>query len=148
MSHLTLNIKHLNPITKSVSKSVFTDYVILRSTEIKTDLDLHKQACLSQMSPNQTSPSPAAATQAQELSQKAGGNWMLVTVYAGNMDSVEMLEGLLHDNVVEQNQPAKNTKLLPKFRRNPPKTEPNYYTISSSNMMARLALSVEARKQP
>ncbi|KAA1124825.1 hypothetical protein PGTUg99_035594 [Puccinia graminis f. sp. tritici] len=66
----------------------------------------------------------------------------------GDMDSVEMLKGLLHKDVIENDQPAKNTKPLPKFRRNPSKANQNYYTISASSAVAPLALSVEAQRQP
>ncbi|KAA1104335.1 hypothetical protein PGT21_050358 [Puccinia graminis f. sp. tritici] len=71
-----------------------------------------------------------------------------VATLRGDLDSVEMLKGLLHDDVIGQDQPTKNTKTLPKFKRNPPRTDPNYYTIPSSNAMTPLALSIETKKQP
>ncbi|EHS63566.1 uncharacterized protein PGTG_20662 [Puccinia graminis f. sp. tritici CRL 75-36-700-3] len=71
-----------------------------------------------------------------------------VATLRGDMESVEMLEGLLHDEIVEQSQPERNARPLPKFKRNPTKTGPNPYAIPESSAVAPLALSVVAKKQP
>jgi hypothetical protein len=58
-----------------------------------------------------------------------------------------MLKGLLHGDA-ENKPPCGGTKHLPKFKRNPTKTDPTIYTISSSSAVAPLALSIADRQQP
>ncbi|EHS64062.1 uncharacterized protein PGTG_22020 [Puccinia graminis f. sp. tritici CRL 75-36-700-3] len=45
----------------------------------------------------------------------------------GDTNSVEMLKGLLHTKIAEEDQPTRGTRCLPKFKRNPMKVNPSIY---------------------
>ncbi|KAA1083234.1 hypothetical protein PGTUg99_015695 [Puccinia graminis f. sp. tritici] len=66
----------------------------------------------------------------------------------GDTNSVEMLKGLLHTKIAEEDQPTRGTRCLPKFKQNPMKVNPSIYTVLSGSSVAPLALAAEAKRQP
>ncbi|KAA1108564.1 hypothetical protein PGT21_017608 [Puccinia graminis f. sp. tritici] len=52
----------------------------------------------------------------------------------GDTNSVEMLKGLLHTKITEEDQPTRGTRCLPKFKRNPMKVNPSIYAVLSGRL--------------